>query len=522
GLTTGKTYTYVVSAYFTLGSSPISNDASAKPETTSVPPASQTTLNPPGAPTGLSTSPITPTIVNLSWTSPSNTGGAAITGYKIEVKKGTGAYETLASGTNATTKYSHTGLTTGTTYTYRVYAINSVGIGPASAESSATPVMNSSQPPTTASKPGAPTLSGTRISPTQINLSWSAPSNDGGATITGYKIEYKIGTNSYLTLTNKAVGTTYSHTGLLSNTYSYRVYAINSAGIGAPSNEISIQTQAPPKEEPETETPPVEEPPKLASFVDPKKDPMHYVNRYNNEPVYKDWFDRNFPEMTIYEAVGLPNPEDEVPDFEPPPPESIKTRFASFVDPKQDPMHYVNRYNSEIPYKNWFDATFPGESIYEAVGLPDPSKQNNTSQCGPGTHLEDGMCVLDEKGGGCLIATAAYGTEMAPQVQMLREIRDNVLFGTSSGTAFMTGFNSFYYSFSPSVANLERQNSVFKEAIRVALTPMLSTLSILNYVDIDSEYEMLGYGMGLILLNAGMYLGVPAFAIVAIRKHFRQ
>jgi len=517
GLTTGNTYTYVVSAYFTLGSSPISNDASAKPETTSVPPASQPTLNPPGAPIGLSASPISPTIVNLSWSAPSSTGGASITGYKIEVKKGTGAYETLVSSTNSTTKYSHTGLTTGTTYTYKVYAINSVGIGPASAESSATPVLSSSQPPTsTANKPGAPVLGATRISPTQINLSWSAPSSDGGATITGYKIEYKIGTNSYLTLTSKAVGTTYSHTGLLPNTYSYRVSAINSAGTGTASNEISIP--APATDVPKTEEPPAEEPPKLASFVDPKKDPMHYVNRYNNEPVYKEWFDRNFPEMTIYEAVGLPNPEDEVPDFEPPPPESIKTRFASFVDETQDPMHYVNRYNSELPYREWFDATFPGESIYEAVGLPDPSKQNNTSQCGAGTHLENGICVLDEKGGGCLIATAAYGTEMAPQVQMLREVRDNVLFGTSSGTAFMAGFNSFYYSFSPSVANLERQNPAFKEAVKVALTPMLSTLSILSYVDIDSESEMLGYGIGIILLNAGMYLVAPALAVVAVRK----
>jgi hypothetical protein len=128
----------------------------------------------------------------------------------------------------------------------------------------------------------------------------------------------------------------------------------------------------------------------------------------------------------------------------------------------------------------------------------------------------------DEKGGGCLIATAAFGSEMAPQIQLLREVRDNVLFGTSSGTSFMTGFNSIYYSFSPTVADWERNNPAFKEVIRTAITPMLSTLSILNYVDIDSEQEMLGYGVGIILLNLGMYFVAPAIIILKLRSKFNS
>ncbi|HWP78251.1 MAG TPA: CFI-box-CTERM domain-containing protein [Candidatus Nitrosotenuis sp.] len=120
--------------------------------------------------------------------------------------------------------------------------------------------------------------------------------------------------------------------------------------------------------------------------------------------------------------------------------------------------------------------------------------------------------------GGCLIATAAYGSELAPQVQMLREIRDKMVLGTKSGTAFMSTFNNIYYSFSPTVADLERQNPVFKEIIRVAITPMLSSLSILNYVDIDSEKEMLGYGIGVILLNVGMYFVAPAVIIIKLRS----
>ena len=75
----------------------------------------------------------------------------------------------------------------------------------------------------------------------------------------------------------------------------------------------------------------------------------------------------------------------------------------------------------------------------------------------------------EEEGGGCLIATAAFGSEMAPQVQFLREIRDNTVMNTQSGTAFMTGFNQFYYSFSPYVADYERENPVFKEAVKVCL-----------------------------------------------------
>ena len=123
-----------------------------------------------------------------------------------------------------------------------------------------------------------------------------------------------------------------------------------------------------------------------------------------------------------------------------------------------------------------------------------------------------------EEGGGCLIATATFGSELAPQVQQLREIRDNTILSTESGTAFMSGFNQFYYSFSPVIADMERENPLFKEFVKLSLTPMLSSLSILNYVDIDSESEMLSYGIGIILMNVGMYFAAPAIIIYKIRK----
>ena len=126
--------------------------------------------------------------------------------------------------------------------------------------------------------------------------------------------------------------------------------------------------------------------------------------------------------------------------------------------------------------------------------------------------------VAKEKKGGCLIATAAFGSEMAPQVQFLRELRDNTVLQTESGTSFMAGFNQFYYSFSPYIADYERENPVFKETVKLALTPMLTSLTLLQYADIDSESEMLGYGIGIILLNIGMYFVVPAVLIMKVRK----
>ena len=123
-----------------------------------------------------------------------------------------------------------------------------------------------------------------------------------------------------------------------------------------------------------------------------------------------------------------------------------------------------------------------------------------------------------KKGGGCLIATATFGSEMAPQVQFLRELRDNTVLQTESGTSFMTGFNQFYYSFSPYIADYERENLAFKEAVKITLTPLLTSLTLLQYVDIDSESEMLGYGIGIILLNIGMYFVAPVVLVTKIRK----
>jgi len=158
------------------------------------------------------------------------------------------------------------------------------------------------------------------------------------------------------------------------------------------------------------------------------------------------------------------------------------------------------------------------------------SPQGTEIVCGTGTIEKNGQCVPERatmttemqqkssNGGGCLIATATYGSELAPQVQQLRELRDNTLLQTKSGSAFMSGFNQFYYSFSPSIADYERENPVFKEAVKLTITPLLASLSILNYVNMDSEAEVLGFGLSVIALNIGMYFVAPVIVIMRFRK----
>ena len=131
------------------------------------------------------------------------------------------------------------------------------------------------------------------------------------------------------------------------------------------------------------------------------------------------------------------------------------------------------------------------------------------------------MEASEQQGGGCLIATATFGSEMAPQVQLLREVRDNMVLQTESGSAFITTFNQFYYSFSPIIADYERENPTFREAVKLTLTPLLSSLALLQYTDIDSESEMLGYGIGVILLNIGMYFVAPIALVMKVRSFYK-
>ena len=136
----------------------------------------------------------------------------------------------------------------------------------------------------------------------------------------------------------------------------------------------------------------------------------------------------------------------------------------------------------------------------------------------PTKSVTETTSIKSGNGGGCLIATATYGSEMATQVQQLRELRDNQLLQTESGTQFMAMFNDVYYSFSPIIADYERENPLFKEAVKIAITPMISSLSLME--NANSESEVLGMGLSVIMLNLGMYLGVPVVVVIGIKKKF--
>ena len=163
----------------------------------------------------------------------------------------------------------------------------------------------------------------------------------------------------------------------------------------------------------------------------------------------------------------------------------------NFVEGTMLIANHINDYT----LKEWTDVSTFSKNV-----SPEPAKETTSVKSG--------------NGGGCLIATATYGSELAPQVQQLRELRDNQLLQTESGSAFMISFNEMYYSFSPTIADYERENPMFKEAVKLTITPMLSTLAIME--NAESESEVLGLGLSVIALNLGMYIGLPAFGIIKV------
>ena len=188
-------------------------------------------------------------------------------------------------------------------------------------------------------------------------------------------------------------------------------------------------------------------------------------------------------------------------------------------------LDFTTSYGDQIIFNEFIDYTLNSFEIESQI-----IKINNLQEKIPISEVipldESNSIVFEEKStndesvevGGCLIATATYGSEMATEVQQLRELRDNQLLQTASGTQFMTMFNDVYYSFSPIIADYERENPLFKEVVKIAITPMLSSLSLMD--NANSESEVLSIGISVIMLNIGMYLGVPAVVIVGIRKQF--
>ena len=341
---------------------------------------------------------VSDTQIRVSWSLPADTGNLEITGYDVEAKKkGSSDFTRIATNVNGL-QYLHTGMTPGSEYTYRVYAENSKGESGASNEATAVTrtagitidsiraiTINEGETASfTASVSGDSAAGatfalneaprGAVISPATGSFSWTTSSEHGGET---YLFE--------------VVATQGAH----SDKTTVRIKVNNVASqSGAQSGQTQQQQQQQPSSSQSAAEGPV-----LAGFVESGVDPQTYVDRYNNEPTFAQWFDDNYAEYdSIYHAVGLESPsapaaddpatgEDDVPRDDPAqPPEPAEVAvpeprelprldvpLAPFVDETADPMTYVDRYHTDETYAQWFDDNYAAEygTIYRAVGLLD-------------------------------------------------------------------------------------------------------------------------------------------------------
>ena len=174
--------------------------------------------------------------VDLSWSAPTDDGGAQVTGYEVYRGDAAGT-ATLLATIEGELGYTDTTVAGGQTYWYQVAARNTAGLGVRSNEVSATLPAPPPDPPS------APTLSAS-AGDGSVQLSWTAPADDGGSPVTGYEIYRGASAGSATLLTSVGNLLTHTDSGLMNgSTYWYQVAAVNSADAGARSNEVSARPQ---------------------------------------------------------------------------------------------------------------------------------------------------------------------------------------------------------------------------------------------------------------------------------------
>jgi titin len=199
----------------------------------------------PGAPLNLKISKVSYRTLTLGWSLPSSNGGSAITNYKIEFSSDEGATWTeISHAVSASRSFNVTGLTRGKTYKFRVSAINVVGVGMATTPASATTLL------ATASAPQS--LTTANVTSESADLSWTAPSDNGGAPIIRYNIEISSNGGTTWFKNGWTIGTKpqwYFAPLNPGTTYTYRVTPVTKAGSGASATgtftTLAVLPQAP-------------------------------------------------------------------------------------------------------------------------------------------------------------------------------------------------------------------------------------------------------------------------------------
>ena len=301
---------------------------------------------------------------------------------------------------------------------------------------------------------------------------------------------------------------------------------------GTPQPQPS-STPAPQQQQPDSEPPPsVPAPPRgTAPFVDPDADPMTYVARYVGEDAYRQWYDDNYAAEygSICSAVGLD--EGCIDRY-------LESESARLRDEQQQGQQ--QQQPPAVPPQPGVTIPPPPDDPDDDGGdgddgrgaaageKPDGDKQQDDAASQPPDDAKDaddgsGDKGEEEEGGGCLVATAAYGSELAPQVQLLREVRDGALGQTAAGASFMSAFNTAYYAVSPAVADLERGHPWFREAVRAAIAPAVAVLSLAMEPHAASAGEPGGSEQGVLLsaaaslaLIGAVYVAAPALAARAV------
>jgi uncharacterized delta-60 repeat protein len=215
GLTNGAAYSFRISAVNAVGTGTASTTASATPDVVPGTPTSVATVSGNG-------------VATVSWIAPASNGGTALTGSTVAWTSNAvqGVTSGSATVTAATTSYMATGLVNGATYTFTVSATNALGTGAASASAAAVPYTRS----------GAPSnLVATALAGGQVNLTWSPPGDNGGAGVTGYRIERRVGGGEWAVLVSNTSSTLTSHLAIGLDpafSYEFQVSAWNAAGMG--------------------------------------------------------------------------------------------------------------------------------------------------------------------------------------------------------------------------------------------------------------------------------------------------